>query len=126
MAAHSNFEPRDQRTKQLTYVTLAFAPKATQGFGEEFVFGLTEIRISLKEGLRLHPGLFDQFDIGDAGHAQTAGKPGLARAEKFAGATQGEVLFGEEEAIVRLRHGLQAFVLRLVFVRGDEQTVRLV
>ncbi len=90
------------------------------------MFGLTQIRIFLEDSLRLRLRLLDQFDVGDARHAEAVGEARLARAEKFARTADLQIFFRQHEAVVRLSHDLQAFVFGGVFARGDEQTVRLI
>ncbi len=90
------------------------------------MFGLTQIRIFLEDGLRLRPSLLDQFDIGDACHAQTVSEACLARPQKFARTADLQIFFRQYESVVRLSHDLQAFIFGRVFARGDEQTIRLV
>lgn len=66
LAAPSLIRLSDYPTPQLTHVPLAFAPEPSEGFGKQGVLGLGQIRVFLKDGLRLRPGFFYQLDVGDA------------------------------------------------------------
>src|SRR5512138_2593319 len=87
------------------------APVSIQRLAEQFVLGALQVRVGVEELLGLGARLLDQWQIGEARHAQTGGVPGLACAQEFAWTALLQVALSEEEAIIGLRHSLQAFVL---------------
>src|SRR5690242_3302070 len=85
-----------------------------------------QVRVALKQSLRLEARLLDQLDICDARHAQSARVTRLARTQKLTGTALLQILLGKYKTVIRLSHGAQTLVLRGILVRGDQQTIGLI
>src|SRR5512139_1967870 len=60
------------------------APVSIQRLAKQLVLRTLQIRVDVEELLGLGARLFDQRQVGEAGHAQTGGVTGLACAQEFA------------------------------------------
>jgi hypothetical protein len=87
------------------------------------VLGERKVRISLEELFRGALSPFNQVDIRDTCQAELPRKARLTGTQEIPRTALFEIQLRQDETIVRLNHGSQAFVFDRILGFGDEQAV---